>query len=301
MNGHIWTVLPHLRNRMRRDPEPSDIPWATTVDDPQVGAVRLTGALRRVAGSDTVALIIHGLGGNADAGYCLDAADAVHAAGWSSLRLHLRGADGLGQDLYHAALTSDLDAALASQELAGFARVVVIGFSLGGHLALRYALQPAARVHRVVAVCSPLDLAKSALAFDRRRATPYRVHVLRELKGAVATADRRGVFRGQAPAVMAVRTIREWDRHAVVPRFDFDDVADYYATASVGPRLAGLAVPALYIGAPLDPMVPRFTVQDALDNANGRVAQRWIDGDAGHVGFRDPGVFTDMIAWAATP
>ncbi len=182
LTGHVWTVLPHLRHRWRHGDAPADRPWSTTVVDPRLGPVRLTGALREKPGADTVALVVHGLGGNADAGYCLDAADAISREGWACLRINMRGADGLGQDLYHAALASDLAAAIDSPALASFRRVVVIGFSLGGHLALRYALSPDPRVHSVAAICSPLDLADSAVAFDRRRSAPYRLHVLRELK-----------------------------------------------------------------------------------------------------------------------
>ena len=41
----------------------------------------------------------------------------------------------------------------------------------------------------------------------------------------------------------------------------FADLEDYYARASVGPELGHLAIPALYIAAKHDPMVPAFAVE----------------------------------------
>ena len=63
-------------------------------------------------------LIVHGLGGSAKSPYTAKAAHAAAAAGLSSLRLNLRGADLLGEDYYHAGMTADLAAAIASPELA---------------------------------------------------------------------------------------------------------------------------------------------------------------------------------------
>ncbi|MBL4685809.1 MAG: alpha/beta fold hydrolase [Nannocystaceae bacterium] len=299
LTGHAWTVLPHLRHRLlgHGGAPTTDRPWATTVSDPRLGEVRLTGALRSVAGADTLAIVVHGLGGNADAGYCLELADAAARAGWACLRVNLRGADGLGQDLYHAGLVSDVAAVVNSKAAAEFRRIALIGFSLGGHLVLKYALGPDPRVQAVTAVCSPLDLRASAIAFDRRRSAPYRRHVLQELKAAYRTMHRRGVTTSPLREVTAVTKIQDWDARAVVPRFGFANVEDYYARAAVGPHLSALKVPACYVGAPFDPMVPRYTVEASLRAAGNAVTARWIEGRAGHVGFADRTMSDRIVEW----
>jgi hypothetical protein len=96
--------------------------------------------------------------------------------------------------------------------------------------------------------------------------------------------DRRGDVGWDLPAVMRVKTIREWDAQVVVPRHGFADVDDYYARASAGPLLGSLAIPALYIGATYDPMVPAFAIAPSLASANDRLEVRWLD-RGGHVGF----------------
>lgn len=296
VSGHWWTVVPHLRHRAFRAGIDSGRPWSTDVACLDRAPVRLTGVLHASDGANTLALIVHGLGGDADAGYCLAMVAAARRLGWACLRVNLRGADGRGEDFYHAALSSDLGAVLDSPAVASFRRIVVVGFSLGGHLAFRYALDPDPRVTAVTAVCSPVDLARGGVAFDRRRATPYRMHILRELKSAYRRVSDRGAAPTPWSSIHRVTTIRGWDRYAVVPRFGFDSVDAYYAQASVGPHLAAMKVPAVYVGATYDPIVPAFTVRDALRDAGTGVTEHWI-ARAGHVGFAEGALFDRIAAW----
>ena len=298
--GHVWTVLPHLQAQLGTlvsGPSPGvEGPWSTNVVDPQVGSVRLTGRLRVCEGADTVAIVLHGLGGSAESGYCRAIERAITSAGWSCLRVNLRGADRLGGDLYHAGLASDLAAIIDSDLLAGYRRVFLIGFSLGGHVALWHGLDPDPRVAGITAICSPMDLGAGARSLDQPRSLLYRRHVLRELKRSYRQVARRSEVPTEPRVVDRVTTIRQWDAATVVPRFGFADVEDYWGTASVGSRLPALKVRALYVGAPSDPMVPASTVRPSLDAARGLVTQRWLEG-AGHVGFPDRGVWDSLVEW----
>ena len=58
------------------------------------------------------------------------------------MRFNMRGADRSGEDVYHAGTTEDLRAMLRSPALARFRRIHVIGFSLGGHILIRWATEP---------------------------------------------------------------------------------------------------------------------------------------------------------------
>jgi len=299
LGGHLWTIAPELRDRMRPHVAPPSSDWSISVDDARLGAIRLGGRVRHEPGADTLLLVVHGLGGSSESPYVRRAAAAAAERGWSCLRIDLRGADGRGEDVYHAGLCSDPIAALREASLARYARVLVLGYSLGGHVTMRLAIEGGdPRVRAVVAVCAPLDLDATSRAFDRRRVWIYRSHVLRALKATVqSVVARHGDVGWDLPAVMRVKTIRDWDAKVVVPRHGFADVDDYYARASAGPRLHELAIPALYIGATFDPMVPAFAVQPALARANELLEVRWID-RGGHVGF--PGsAFTEGSVEAA--
>lgn len=281
--GHLWTIGPNLRLPASGSTPAS--PFSHVVDDSRLGPVTLRGRVRHERGAETLAVIVHGLGGDAQSPYCIRAARAAARRGWSSLRISLRGADGRGEDVYHAGLVDDLDAVLGSDELSAYRRIVLLGYSLGGHVVLRYGLRPSDdRVRAVAAVCAPLDLARSCLAIDRRRAFVYRRYILAALKQSYRSVAARRDLPTPTSIVDGVRTIRAWDDAVVVPRHGFDSVDHYYTTQSVGPRLRDLAIDALWIGSRFDPMVPTWTVEPSLRAAGSALEVRMLD-VGGHVGF----------------
>jgi predicted alpha/beta-fold hydrolase len=284
--GHFWTVGPHVIDAVRGLQAPRDEPWDTLVDDAAMGPVRLTGWLRDRGSSDTLVLIIHGLGGSVDSRYVVRSAKAAHDAGLAYLRLNLRGADGSGEDIYHAGLTDDLRAALASPALARFERIYVIGFSMGGHITLRWAVEPGRdpRVKALACVCAPLDLAFGVRVIQRPLGRPYQWHVLRGLKAGSWAAAVRGRLPAAIEEVMAVRTFLEWDAAVVTRRFGFASPAEYYERTSAGPTLASIDLPTLFVAAEDDPMVTADQLRPWLDRASGAVDVRWT-ARGGHVGF----------------
>ncbi len=252
--------------------------------DPSLGNVRLSGQVRASEG-DELLVVLHGLGGSTSSGYMGLALTAAEVAGVSCLLLNVRGADLSGEDISHAGLTDDIHGALTSPAFAGYRRIYLLGYSLGGHLALAYGLGAAdPRVKSVAALCSPLDLREAATSFDGPRFSVYRKHVLRGLTDIYgATHARRGGPLDIADA-LRIRRLRDWDERIVAPRFGFVDAADYYERASAGARLRELSIPALYVGALGDPMVPASTVRGCLAAARGAVDVRWSE-RGGHLGF----------------
>lgn len=284
--GHFWTIAPKLRHRLRPWRAPAATPWSTTVHGPGGRAVPLTGLWRAEPGATAALLVVHGLGGNAHRDYMARAALAAHAAGMSCLRLELRGADRGGADIHHGGLWEDLQAALASPELEAHDELYALGYSLGGHLALRLAAgRPHARLRAVAAICPPLDLARCADWFDEHCPRIYLRHVLGGLQEIARAVEREHPDQLDLPALLAARGIREWDGASVVPRFGYADAAEYYRMESVGSRLGELAVPALVVASRNDPMVPATVLEPSL--AAGpypRLTLRWLR-EGGHVGF----------------
>src|SRR5215831_13424001 len=149
LSGYGWTIGVWLRYTVKPDVAPSSSKWAVVAEDPKLGPVRLTRRVRHTE-SRTLVMLVHGLGGDIDAPYMIAGARAADAVGFACLRLNLRGADRRGEDFYHAGLTADLHAALSSEELNRYEQVFVLGYSLGGHVTLRYATDgPDARVQAV--------------------------------------------------------------------------------------------------------------------------------------------------------
>ncbi len=291
--AHGWTVWPLVRRRLRPISPPAGEPWNVAIDDAVAGRVRLTGCLA-AADRSRLVVLVHGLGGSIDSTYMIRAARSAEAMGLASLRLNLRGADRSGEDFYHAGLSSDLGQVLASPALAPFEEIFFLGFSLGGHLALRFATEVEdPRVRALAGICSPLDLDVSVRRFDRPAGWAYRRYIL---AGLVEMAERQQAVRGTMPATLdqlrRVRTIREWDRHTVVPRFGFASPEDYYRRASVGHRLERLRRPALLVAAAGDPFVHSTAVWSKLNGGgpvrrstrHGLLHLEWIR-RGGHVSF----------------
>ncbi|MET0387140.1 MAG: alpha/beta fold hydrolase [Polyangiales bacterium] len=285
--AHAWTIVPNLLHAARARLPPAAEPWSTTLDDPRIGTLTLHGELRREVGpyAKHCVVVVHGLGGSIDRPYCIQAALAAQRAGLSCLRVSLRGADRRGEDFYHAGLSVDIAAAIASPALASFDRLYVLGYSLGGHVTLHYALQAIdPRVRAVAAVCAPLDLDLSALHIDGRGAALYRRHVLAGLKEIYAAVAAKHTVPTPLRIATAARRIRDWDRLTVVPRFGFESVEAYYATQSVGPRLAELTRPALLVQSSVDPMVPPWTYERHLARTLPQLSVRRLRA-GGHVAF----------------
>ena len=288
MVGHGWTIVPSVWSDFRPRVPPRSEPWSTVLRDEAVGPVTLRGALQRADGplARHCVVVVHGLGGSIERPYCMVAALAAQRAGLSCLRLGLRGADRQGQDFYHGGLTRDIEAAIASDDLAGFERIYVLGYSLGGHVTLRYATGKALdpRVRAVAAVCAPLDLARSAQHIDAPSSYLYRRHVLAGLNEIYrAVAAHRPVPTPLADALRA-QALRTWDSLTIVPRFGFTNVAEYYSEMSVGPRLSQLTVPSLLVQSTLDPMVPPWTYEPHLNRAQPKLEVKRLR-SGGHVAF----------------
>ena len=281
--GHFWTVWPRLRARIVPLRAPASRPWSTRV---RAGGrtVTLRGRLRKEP-STVAVIVIHGLGGGHDRPYCIRAARAIAAHGWSCLRLALRGADGSGEDIYHAGLIDDITAAVNSPQLAECGRIVIIGYSLGGHVALRYVCDPPdPRVRAVAAICAPLDLDRGARYLDEHAGRIYRRHLLNGLREHYAAVVARGLAPTSLDDLSHVDTIREWDRLTICPRFGFASAEDYYATQSVASRLRQLHVPSLLAVSRHDPMVSLNDIEASIGDANPLLEVRRIN-SGGHVGF----------------
>ena len=195
--------------------------------------------------------------------------------------------------LYHAGLTDDLASAVAW--LGGSPRVdgvSLLGFSLGGHLALRWAGElgadparaPALRA--VAAVSAPLDLEQTTRAMERVRSLPYHRYIATNLvKQGRAFAEHHPARAHYTSAELRpVRTIRAYDALVVAPMHGFSSAEDYYAKASAGPLVPRIAVPTLVVHAEDDPMVPAALVRPWLADAPPAVEQRW-SAHGGHVGW----------------
>ena len=297
--GHLRTIAHLLRNLLRPPGAPPAERWAGRLQDPATGSIEVSGWLTRAGREPTLVILVHGLGGSADSPYLVHASRVASELGLDTLRLNLRGADSGAGDFYHGGLTAELHAAVADPEMAGYERIAVLGYSLGGHVALRYAAEvDDPRLAVVAAVCSPLHLAPVSAAFDRPSHRLYRFWVLRHLRRCFSDLEQLGAaLPNSYRAVRMARTFRQWDALTVVPRFGFADADDYYARASVATVLDRLRVPCLLVASEIDPVIPPSAIEPYLPPH--AVVGR-MDGDLGAVplgGARPGGAADFTVLW----
>ncbi len=307
LRGHLQTLRPFLERSLRPPERPPTVPWCHEFIDEEAGPVTLTGRWYD-AGTKSAVVVVHGLGGSTNSGYMALALNAARRRGRSCLLLNCRGADRLGTDIYHSGLTADIAESVRSEPLSKMETIDVFGYSIGGHIALRYATREMdGRVRKVAAVGSPLHLASAADDFDTASFNVYRTHVMDALKEIYTPAFQRRPQGLHPIEARKIQRIREWDEKIIAPRFGYSSASDYYEKESVGPRLDELRCEALYVGATCDPMVLAESVLPFVGAP--RLTSVW-DESAGHLGFSANfdmqmpgplGVEDQVFAWFEQP
>ena len=239
------------------------------------------------AGQGPAVVLVPGLTGCEASRHVLQAAEAFLADGAAVIRLNLRGAPpgrSLARGHYHMDRVRDLaDACAAVAGLDPGIRergIAVLGYSLGGALALRLAAAPflPPAVKAVIAVSAPVDLAATAASIARPRNRLYERWLLGRLREETEPIWRAAPEPVRA-RVLRARHIREFDDALTAREAGFRDAADYYARcAPLGARDA-LRVPTLLLHADDDPWVPPPAVA-----ARPRL-EIVVTRGGGHVGF----------------
>lgn len=206
-------------------------------------------------------LLLHGLEGSADAGYIASFAQEALTRGFAVHRLNARtcgGTEALCESTYHSGLTDDARFVLQTIQTRSSAPRFVIGFSLGGNVALKLAgeLGQTELISGVCAVSTPIDLAACVRSMEKPSNRLYARRFLRRLRDRVVRKSRLSPETYSAAAVENVRTIWEFDDRVTAPLFGFGTAANYYATQSASGYLEKIRLPALVITAKDDPMVP---------------------------------------------
>ncbi|HLU48476.1 MAG TPA: alpha/beta fold hydrolase, partial [Planctomycetota bacterium] len=170
-NAHLQTMLGHWLRVPARVPSRTEI---VDLSDGDRLALEISEPIGDAAPARTVVLI-HGLAGCHESAYLVRVAAKLVRRGMRAVRLNLRGCGsgaGLARGIFHSGQSDDLRQTIEALRARGQgSRVSVIGFSLGGNIALKLAGELGERgpelVDRVLAVCPPADLERCANLISR--------------------------------------------------------------------------------------------------------------------------------------
>ncbi len=282
-NPHVQTIAGHFWKRPQTTPEfPMERRLIRTEPNVQV----LVCSQRPQDGARGELVMIHGLEGSGEAGYIESLSAAALRSGYAAHRFHMRtcgGTEHLCDTLYHAGLTSDLLAVLREFRSEGRGPVFLVGFSLGGNVALKLAGELGEQAHQylrgVCGVSTALDLAACA----RRIAEPdnrlYEKRFVRRMCARLSATRRYG-----AREFIGLHSVMELDDRITAPSFGFGNADNYYRTQSAIAYLHGLRVPALLIQAKDDTFVP-FAVYESEAVRTNPFVQLVTPEHGGHLGF----------------
>jgi hypothetical protein len=245
------------------------------------------------ADSRPLVVLIHGLAGSEESAYLITSSAHLLSQGHRVLRLNLRGAGPSRATCrlqYHAGRSEDLrDALLALPEELTRHGVILVGFSLGGNMLLKFLAEFGGLfpIRRAMSVSAPIDLAAASERFLDPRNRLYHLRLLHSMKQ--ESLEEGAQFSDEeAATIRDARSILEFDEKIVAPRNGFADAAAYYAACHARQFLAEIRVPTLVVHALDDPWIPGDAYASYPWEKNPHLVPL-LPSSGGHVGFHGRG------------
>ncbi len=230
-------------------------------------------------------VLLHGLEGGGNAGYCISNAWHALERGFVVHRFHMRtcgGTEHLCKTLYHAGLTSDLREFLLQNAAEGRELpVILIGYSLGGNVGLKLAgeLGHTNLIAGICAISTPIDLGACAHRMRDADNVIYERRFVKRMK-------MRVLATGRIPAetLLPLQSIFDIDEYVTAPSFGFRDAEHYYQTQSAKVFLSQIRVPAMIVQSKDDTFIPFRIFSNPAIAANPAIRLVVTD-HGGHLGF----------------
>ena len=238
--------------------------------------------------SDPTVVLLHGLCGSHKSNYLQRLAKRFYKRGIRSVRLNLRGCGsgrGYSRFLYHCGSGDDVIYAL--KELKNNwpdSNITLMGFSLGGNIALKLAgdLGVAAKelVVQVIAINPPADLKASVGLIGQSKNQLYEKYFIRLLREDVHYRHHRfGLPPVNIPSNMS---IFEFDEYYVAPQTGYKSAFEYYENCSAKNVIEKIVVPCQILFAEDDPIIHSDIFQEIELPPNIEVMKTK---KGGHLGF----------------
>jgi uncharacterized protein len=245
-------------------------------------------------------VLFHGLEGSSDSHYARTLMSAAEARGWHGVVPHFRSCSGplnLLPRFYHLADSNEVDWVLRRLRSIHRGPIVAAGVSLGGNVLLRWLgerREDASFVAAAAAISAPLDVHAGGHALSQGFSMIYTISFLKTLKRkALLKLDQYpGLF--DRDAVLASRTMYEYDNVVTAPLHGFRNTDDYWTRATTRPLLPHVTVPTLVLNARNDPFLPCAVLPTRKDVSEAIELDQPAAG--GHVGFMT-GPFPGRIDW----
>jgi len=281
-NGHLETVVPSMFRKVEGSYERERLELADG-DFLDLDWMR--------SGSKKLVVISHGLEGNSERHYSKGMAQYFYQRGWDALAWNCRGCSGEMNRLprfYHHGATEDIAAVIEHTLSKGYEHIVLVGFSMGGSMSLKYLGERNNSVSQViksaVVFSVPCHLGASANELDKPNKKFYLNRFLKKLEKKIRAKARKFPDNISAEGFEQIKTFRAFDNRYTAPLHGFKNADDFYARASSGPHIPHIQIPTLIVNALNDPFLPEacFPFEVAKDH---NYVYLETPQYGGHVGF----------------
>lgn len=241
--------------------------------------------------SQKVAILLHGLEGNAQRVYMKGQAKFLNQNGWDAAAVNFRGCSGeanLSYQSYNAGKTDDLEAVINSiLKKDKYTEIVLIGFSLGGNLLLKYLGERETfpkQIKKAVAISTPLSLKGSLEALNEFSNWVYRNSFLINLRKKYKAKMKDFPEKMTASDYKKITSLLQFDHVYTAPAHGFKDAFDYYEKNSSLQFLPNIKIPIYILNAANDSFLSSECYPTELASTMKNLHFE-ISKYGGHVGF----------------
>jgi hypothetical protein len=289
----LFRQVPDLHYQRKRIDTPDgdflDLDWATQ-------------------GRDKLVIVLHGLESSADRGYIKGMIRRFGMEGWDGLGMNFRGCSGEPNRLlrtYHIGETGDLDwvlrHVLAKNQ---YREIVLIGFSLGGNVVLKYLGEQEDRlfpeITKGIAISVPCEVMSANEEFNKLKNWIYMRRFMLSLNPKMHTKAQ--LFPDQYRiSIPKPRSFDEFDGAFTAPVHGFANAEDYWTRNSSLQFIPKIKIPTLLVNALDDTFLsPACFPYDLAEQSS--VFHLMTPRYGGHCGFYMPGkrnvFWSEEQAWA---
>ncbi|WP_339610162.1 alpha/beta fold hydrolase [uncultured Planktosalinus sp.] len=209
--------------------------------------------------SHQLAILIHGLEGNAQRPYMKGVASHLNKNSWDTVAINLRGCSGEPNRLfrsYTAGATEDLEDVLHHiLKNYNYTNIILNGFSLGGNLILKYLGERPfvpQEIKKAVVVSTPLMLDQSLEELNKFSNSIYARYFLKSLRKKIK--EKAAMFPNEFSENKwkEIKSLLDFDMVYTSKAHGFKDAYDYYRKNSSLQFLPDIKIPVLILNAQND-------------------------------------------------
>ena len=207
--------------------------------------------------SNSLAVLIHGLEGSSQSNYMITTSNKLNNMGFDTVCMNLRGCSGednLLLETYHSGKTDDVDYVIKHlSENYNYESIVMIGFSLGGNLTLKYLGEYddiPQNIKGGIAVSVPVDLTTSQAELTKLKNKLYMEEFLKTMRlKLLKKAHKFPDFKLNKELLFKATKFRHLEKQYTIPVFGFKSSEDYWEKASAKPYIPKIKHTTLLINA----------------------------------------------------